>query len=145
MKFRVVDKLDSVCTRRKLKVNSGKSKVIILERREVKWVDVNTPSRVSVPAVGRCEVVLGEKMEEVKEFKYLGTVLCKHVQLLTKIYKKMVSKQMFLMFPNVLYLPLINNMIHLPLHRVVIQHLSLSSYLHIPCIIQSHDAIQIMN
>ena len=27
--------------------------------------------------VGWCEVVLGERMEEVKEFKYLGTVLCK--------------------------------------------------------------------
>ena len=34
---------------------------------------------MSVPAVGRCEVVLGrERMEEVKELKYLGTVLCKH-------------------------------------------------------------------
>ena len=40
-------------------------------------VDFNTSYRMSVPAVGRCEVVLGEKME-VKEFKYLGTVLCKH-------------------------------------------------------------------
>ncbi len=29
--------------------------------------------------VARCRVVLGsEKMEEVSEFKYLGTVLCKH-------------------------------------------------------------------
>ena len=39
-------------------------------------VDFNTPYRVSVPAAGRCEIVLGEeKMEEVKKFKYLGTVL----------------------------------------------------------------------
>ena len=38
-----------------------------------------TPYRVSVPAVGSCEVVLGgEKMEEVKEYKYLGTVFYKH-------------------------------------------------------------------
>ena len=32
-----------------------------------------------MPAVGRCEVFLGgERMEKVKEFKYLLTVLCKH-------------------------------------------------------------------
>ena len=31
-----------------------------------------------MPVLGRCEVVLGEKMEEVKEFKYLGTVVYKH-------------------------------------------------------------------
>ena len=29
-----------------------------------------------MPEVGRCEVLLpGERIEEVKEFKYLGTVL----------------------------------------------------------------------
>ena len=32
-------------------------------------------------AVGRCEVVLGEKMEEVKQFKYMGTVLYKPVEM----------------------------------------------------------------
>ena len=47
---------------------------MVFERREV--VDWYTPYRVSVD---RCEVVLGrEKMEEVKEFKYLITVVCKH-------------------------------------------------------------------
>ena len=30
-----------------------------------------------MPAVARCEAVLGEEMEEVKQFKYLGTMLCK--------------------------------------------------------------------
>ncbi len=31
-----------------------------------------------MPVAGRCEVDLGgERMEEVKEFKYLGTVLCR--------------------------------------------------------------------
>ena len=44
---------------------------------EVEVVDFNTPYRVSVPAGRRCEVILGE-MEEVKKFKYLGTVLYKH-------------------------------------------------------------------
>ena len=33
----------------------------------VEVVDFNTSHRMSVPAVGRCKVVLGEKMEEVKE------------------------------------------------------------------------------
>ena len=47
----------------------GKVRGMIFERMEVEVVDFNTPYRVSVPAVGRCEVVLrGEKMEEVKEF-----------------------------------------------------------------------------
>ena len=54
-----------------------KNKVMVFERK-VKKVNFNTPYRMSVPAVGRCELVLGEEMEEVKEFKYLGTVLCKH-------------------------------------------------------------------
>ena len=45
--------------RRKVKVNVGKSKVMVFERREVEVVDFNTPYGVSVPAVGRCEVVLG--------------------------------------------------------------------------------------
>ena len=31
-----------------------------------------------MPAVRKCEVVLGEKMEEVKELKYLETMLYKH-------------------------------------------------------------------
>ena len=30
-----------------------------------------------MPAVGRCAVILEKKMKEVKEFKYLGTALCK--------------------------------------------------------------------
>ena len=48
-----------------------------IRRREIEVMDYSTPYRVNVPAIGRCEVVLGEKME-MKEFKYLGTVLCKH-------------------------------------------------------------------
>ena len=41
----------SVCTRRKLKVNVGKSKMMVFERREVEVVDFNTPYRMSVPKV----------------------------------------------------------------------------------------------
>ena len=46
----------------------GKVKVMDFERREVEVGDFNTwytPYEVSVPAVGRCEVVIGrEKMEQ---------------------------------------------------------------------------------
>ena len=51
---------------------------MVLERMEIEVVDFNSPCSVSVPAGGKCELVLREKME-VKEFKYLRTVLCKHV------------------------------------------------------------------
>ncbi len=63
--------------RRKLKVNAGKSKVMVFERREEEVIDFNTVYRVRMPAVARCRISLGsEKMEEVSEF--LGRVLCKH-------------------------------------------------------------------
>ncbi len=42
-------------------------------------IDFNIAYRVRLPALVRCRIMLGsEKMEEVNEFKYLGTVLCKH-------------------------------------------------------------------
>ena len=79
---KVVEEFYSVYTKRKLKVNARKSKVMVFERREVKMVDLNTFYKVSMPAVDRCEDVLrGEKLEEVKDFKYLGTVLYKHGQM----------------------------------------------------------------
>ncbi len=60
---RVVDKFYSVCVRKKLRVNVGKSEVIVFERKEVEVVDF----KVSVPVAGRCEVDSGgEGMEEVK-------------------------------------------------------------------------------
>ncbi len=70
----VVDQFHSVCNRRKLRVNAGKSKVMMFERREVEVVDFGNPYRVSVPLDERCEIVMGgERMEVVKEFKHLGT------------------------------------------------------------------------
>ena len=51
---------------------------MVFERREVEVVDFSTFCTLSVPAVERREVVLGERMGKVKEFKYLETVLCKH-------------------------------------------------------------------
>ncbi len=50
-----------------------------LRQREGEVIDFNTAYRVRTPAVARCRIMLGSaKMEEVSEFKYLGTVLCKH-------------------------------------------------------------------
>ncbi len=75
----VVNDFYNVCKRRKLKLNTGKSKVMVFERREEEVIDLNTAYRVRLPAVAKCKIMLGsEKMEEVTEFKYLGTVLCKH-------------------------------------------------------------------
>ncbi len=65
----MVDQFHSVCSRRKLCVNVGKSKVMVLERREVVVVDFGSPYRMSVPVDERCEIVMGgERMEVVKEF-----------------------------------------------------------------------------
>ena len=75
--------LNNVCGRRKLKVNVGK--VMVFERKEIEVCDIKTPYRVSVPAE-RCGTVLGgERMEEVNEFKHLGTILCKHGKMKGKI------------------------------------------------------------
>ena len=41
-------------------------------------VDFSIHYWVIVPAVGKCEVLLRERMEEVKEFKSMGTMLCKY-------------------------------------------------------------------
>ena len=54
-------------------------------------VDFNTHYELSVPAVERCEVVLGEKMEEMKKLKYLGTVLCKYGGMEGEIREKAVK------------------------------------------------------
>ena len=66
--FRVVDEFHLVCTRRKLKLNAGKSKIMVYGRREAEVVIFNTPYGVSVLEVGRCEILLGERMNEVKKF-----------------------------------------------------------------------------
>ncbi len=64
---RVVDEFYNVCVRRNLKVNVGKSKLMVFEMKEVEVVDFSNPYRVGVPVAGKCEVDLGrERMEEVK-------------------------------------------------------------------------------
>ncbi len=76
---RVINEFFNVCKRRKLKVNAGRRKVMVYERREEEVINFNTAYRVRLPAIASCRMMLrSEKMEEVSEFKYLGTVLCKH-------------------------------------------------------------------
>ena len=48
-----MDEFYSVCKRRKLKMNTGRSKMMVFERREVEVVDFNTFYWVSVPVIGR--------------------------------------------------------------------------------------------
>ncbi len=76
---RIVDEFDRVCKRRKLKVNSGKSKVMVFTRAREKTIDFAKPYRVGSEAILGRRIWLGkERMEKVNEFKYLGTILCKH-------------------------------------------------------------------
>ncbi len=89
---RVVNEFYSVCKKRKLKLNPGKSKMMVFEKREDEVVDFNTAYKVRLPAVARCRVMLGsEKMEEVSEFKYLGIVLCKHGRMEGEIRERVMK------------------------------------------------------
>ena len=75
---RMVTEFDRVCERRKLRVNVGKSKVMVFERRDYDTIDFGRGYRVRVIDEQKCNVGLkGEQLEEVKEFKYLGSVLSK--------------------------------------------------------------------
>ncbi len=75
---RLVNDFYSVYKRRKFKVNAGKSKVMVFERREGEVIDFNIAYRVRLPAVTRCRIVLGsEMMEEVSELS-IWELVCKH-------------------------------------------------------------------
>ncbi len=64
---RVVDQFHSVCSRRKLRVNAGKTKVMVFERKDIELVNFGYSYRVSVLVDERCEIVMtGERMEVVK-------------------------------------------------------------------------------
>ncbi len=54
--------------------------VCVFYCRQTKLEAIETSAyRVRLPPVASCRIMLGsEKMEEMSEFKYLGTVLCKH-------------------------------------------------------------------
>ena len=45
--------------------------MMVFERREVEGVDFSTSYRFSVLAVGKCEVILGERIEKMKK-KVIG-------------------------------------------------------------------------
>ncbi len=90
---RTVDEFDRVCERKKLKVNAGKSKVMVFERAREQTINFAKPYRVGLEAILECNIWLGkEKMEEVNEFKYLGTVLCKHGRMEGEIKESSNSK-----------------------------------------------------
>ena len=76
---RMVNEFSDVCSRRKLKVNAGKSKVMVFERKVRERIDFENPYRLvsEVPLETAVEMN-GMVMEEVREFKYLGSVFSKH-------------------------------------------------------------------
>ncbi len=70
----------TVCVkRRKLKVNANKSKVMVCEQSRSEVVDFVRSYRVETECEKERKIILnGEEMEEVNEFKYLGSVMSKH-------------------------------------------------------------------
>ncbi len=75
----LVSVFDSVCKRRKLKVNVNKSKVMVCEQSRSEAVDFVCPYRVGIECEKDCKITLnGEEMEKVNEFKYFGSITSKH-------------------------------------------------------------------
>ncbi len=75
----LVNVFDSVCKRRKLKVNVNKSQVMVCEWSRSEVMDFVCPYRVGIECEKERKIILnGEEMEEINEFKYLGSVMCKH-------------------------------------------------------------------
>ncbi len=70
---RIVDEFDRVRKKRKFKVETGKSKVMVFEKAREQTINFANPYRVGSETILECKIWLGkEKMEEVDEFKYLG-------------------------------------------------------------------------
>ncbi len=75
----LVSVFNSVWRRRKLKEKADKSKVTVCEQSTSEVVDFVCPYRVGIENERECKIYLnGEEMEEVNEFKYLGSVMGKH-------------------------------------------------------------------
>ncbi len=52
---------------------------MVCERSRSEVVDLVCPYRVGIECEKECKIILnGEEMEEVNEFKYLGSFMCKH-------------------------------------------------------------------
>ncbi len=63
---RIVDEFDRVCKRKKLKVNAGKSKVMVFERPRERTFNFAKPFSVGLLAIPGCKIWLRkEKMEKV--------------------------------------------------------------------------------
>ncbi len=77
---KLVSVFDSVYKKgENFKVNASKSKVTVCERSRNEVVDFVRPYRVGIECEKECKITLnGEEMEEFNEFKYLGSVMCKH-------------------------------------------------------------------
>ncbi len=88
---RIVDEFDTEYKKRKLKVNAGKSKVMVFERPREQTIDFAKPYRVGSEAILGCKIWLGKKRMEVKEFKYLETILCKHGSMEGEIRERVVK------------------------------------------------------
>ncbi len=75
----LVSVCDSVCKSRKLKVNVNKTKVIVCEwsTREVVYFVGPFNEALNVKKESKINLISGE-MEDVNEFKYFGSVMCKH-------------------------------------------------------------------
>ncbi len=75
----MVTVFDSVCKRRKLKVNANKKKVMVCEQSRSEVVDFVCPYRVGIEWEKECKNFLnGEEIEEVNEFKCLESIMYKH-------------------------------------------------------------------
>ncbi len=52
---------------------------MVCEQSRSEVVDFVCPYRVGIECEKECKIILnGEEMEEVNDFKYLGSVMCKH-------------------------------------------------------------------
>ncbi len=58
---KVVNEFYSACKTRKLKVNAGKSKVMVFERRKEEVIDFNIAYRMMMPSVARFRIRLGSE------------------------------------------------------------------------------------
>lgn len=77
--------------RRTLRVHAGKSWLMVFLGKEVEVLTFNTSYKVNAPVAESCVIVLGDNRREVvNEFKYLGTVLCRHGEMdeeMTRVVK----------------------------------------------------------
>ncbi len=69
---RIVDEYDRICKRRKLKVNAGKSKVMVFKIPREQTINFAKPYRVGSEAILGCKIWLGKEKTEANEFKHLG-------------------------------------------------------------------------